>query len=172
MLHDFSGGTFQGQAPPMGKDPFAIFRLLYMVKRACDAAGASNAQALPLRDLRLSEAAKPSFKPAESSTATRDRNAIKMYGDGLNWLLNKYATPEKVSEAYMEPVNPGLPRPTARRRTQIVNETYRHYAVPSALGPSAEHMRAMHPTLDTGAGLNLIQIEQLPTSWSSHGTKN
>lgn len=33
-------------------------------------------------------------------------------------------------------------------------------------------MRAMRPTLDTGAGLNLIRVDQLPANWTSFASKN
>lgn len=95
-------GPFQGQPPFTGKDPLAIFGFLATFKRACDAAGASHGQALPLLGFRLSGAAKLSFTSAVSSSATRDRYAIKTYGDGVNWLLQKYATPDKLNEAYTE----------------------------------------------------------------------
>lgn len=98
-------GPFQGQAPFTGKDPLAIFGFLSTFKKACDAAGASHGQALPLLGFRLSGSAKLSFTSAVSNSGTRDAHAIKTYGDGVNWLLQKFATPDKLNEAYTEVIS-------------------------------------------------------------------
>lgn len=79
-----------------------IFEFLSTFKRACDAAGASHGQAFPLLSFRPSGAAKQSFVSAVSHSSTADRYAIRTYGDGVNWLLQKYATPNKLNEAYAE----------------------------------------------------------------------
>lgn len=50
-------GAFQGQAPFTGKDPLGVFGFLSTFKPACDAAGASHGQALPLLSFRLAGAA-------------------------------------------------------------------------------------------------------------------
>lgn len=95
-------GPFQGQPPFSGKDPLGICGFLSTFKRACDAAGASHGQALPLLSFRLAGAAKQSFVSAASHSSTRDRYAIRTYGDAVNWLLQKNATPDKLNEAYTE----------------------------------------------------------------------
>lgn len=101
-LNKCLNGPFQGQAPFNGKDPLGIFGFLSTFKRACDAAGASHGQALPLLSFRLEGQAKLSFVSARSSQAKNDRHAIRTYGDGVNWLLQKYATPDKLNEAYSD----------------------------------------------------------------------
>eukprot|EP00170_Pyropia_yezoensis_P001713 contig_7317_g1717 len=95
-------GAFQGQAPFTGKDPLGVFGFLSTFKRACDAAGASHGQALPLLSFRLAGAAKVFFVSAASNQSKGDRYAIRTYGDGVNWLLQKYATPDKLNQAYTE----------------------------------------------------------------------
>lgn len=95
-------GPFQGQAPFTGKDPLAVFGFLSTFKRACDAAGASHGQAFPLISFRLAGAAKQSFVSAVSHSSTADRYAIRTYGEAVNWLIQKYATPDKLNEAYTE----------------------------------------------------------------------
>jgi len=56
--------------------------------------------------------------------------------------------------------------------TSILNKNYRHYTVPLCLGPAMSQMRAMHPTLDTGAGISLIRVSELPTNWEDYAIKD
>lgn len=78
----------------------AIFTFLTTFRRASDAAGLTHGQAFPLLAFRLSGAAKRSFASAMNNTSAGKRYALKTYGDGVNWLLAKYATHDAVSSAY------------------------------------------------------------------------
>jgi len=57
-------GAFQGQEPFTGTSPLGVFTFLTTFRRACDAAGLTHGQALPLLTFRLSGAAKRSFSSA------------------------------------------------------------------------------------------------------------
>ncbi|GAB0490967.1 hypothetical protein MMPV_002209 [Pyropia vietnamensis] len=93
-------GPFAGQAPFTGEDPLAVFTFLSTFKRACDAAGVRHGQAITLLGFRLAGAAKRSFASATSTLAARSRYAIRTYGDAVNWLLQRYATPDLLNAAY------------------------------------------------------------------------
>ncbi|GAB0495957.1 hypothetical protein MMPV_007267 [Pyropia vietnamensis] len=97
-------GAFQGQALFSGKDPLGLFTFLSTFKRACDASGITHGQALALLGFRLAGDAKRSFASAIATKGARDRYAIRTYGDGVNWLLKKYASPDVLSRAYTDVV--------------------------------------------------------------------
>jgi len=84
--------AFHGQQPFTGAVPLGIFTFLTTVRRACDAAGLTHGQALPLMVFRVAGNAKMAFSGALNSTLGRMRYAIRTYGDAVNWLLSKYAT--------------------------------------------------------------------------------
>jgi len=85
-------GAFQGQEPLTGTSPLGVFTILTTFRRACDAAGLSHGQVLPLLAFRLSGAAKRAFSSALNSKAGRCTYAILTYGAAINWLLAKYVT--------------------------------------------------------------------------------
>lgn len=68
--------------------------------------------------------------------------------------------------------DPSTSPPLARHPIFILNKTYRLYTVVLCLGRIHDHMMAMHPTLDTGAGLNLIRMESLPKNWETFSSKD
>ena len=57
------------------------------------------------------------------------------------------------------------PRDEATRTHSVLATNYHHYTVPLCVGPTVSSLRAMHPTLDTGAGVNLIREDMLPQDW-------
>jgi len=79
-----------------------IFTFLTTFRRACDAAGLTHGQALPLMVVPLAGNAKMAFSGALTSTLGRNRYAIRTYGDGVNWLLSKYATHATMANAYQD----------------------------------------------------------------------
>jgi len=79
-----------------------IFKFLTTFRRACDAAGLTHGQALPLMVFRLAGNAKMAFSGALNSTLGRERYAIRTYGDAVNWLLSKYATHATMANAYQD----------------------------------------------------------------------
>jgi len=79
-----------------------IFKFLTTFRCACDAAGLTHGQALPLMVFRLSGNAKMAFSGALNSTLGRKRYAIRTYGDAVNWLLSKYATNATMANAYQD----------------------------------------------------------------------
>jgi len=93
-------GAFQGQEPLTGTSPLGVFSFLTTFRRACDAAGLTHGQALPLSAFRLSGAAKRAFLSALNSKAGHHIYAIRTYGAALNWLLAKYATHAVMASAY------------------------------------------------------------------------
>lgn len=93
-------GAFQGQEPFTGTDPLGVFSFLTTFRRACDAAGLSHGRAFPLLAFRLSGAAKKAFASAVNTTSGRKRYEVVTYGDGVNWLLKKYATHAAMASAY------------------------------------------------------------------------
>ena len=93
-------GPFQGTKAFDGQDPLGIFGFLSTIKRACDSAGATHGQAFPLLSYRLAGDAKIAFVAACSTRDTRHRFEINTYGEAVNWLLQKYATPDLLNEAY------------------------------------------------------------------------
>jgi len=62
-------GAFQGQEPFTGTSPLGVCTFLTTFRRACDAAGLTHGQALPLLAFRLSGAAKRAFSSALNSMA-------------------------------------------------------------------------------------------------------
>ena len=95
-------GAFHGQQPFTGALPLGIFTFLTTFRRACDAAGLTHGQALPLMVFRLAGNAKMAFSGALNSTLGRKRYAIRTYGDAVNWLLSKYATHATMANAYQD----------------------------------------------------------------------
>jgi len=93
-------GAFQGQEPFTGTSPLGVFTFLTTFRRACDAAGLSHGQALPLLVFRLSDAAKGAFSSALNSKAGHHIYAIRTYGAAINWLLAKYATHAVMASVY------------------------------------------------------------------------
>jgi len=93
-------GAFHGQQPFTGALALGIFMFLTTFRRACDAAGLTHGQALPLMVFRLAGNAKMAFSGALNSTLGRKRYAIRTYGDAVNWLLSKYATHATMANAY------------------------------------------------------------------------
>jgi len=70
-------GAFHGQQPFTGALPLGIFTFLTTFRRACDAAGLTQGQALPLMVFRLAGSAKMAFSGALNSTLGRKRYAIR-----------------------------------------------------------------------------------------------
>jgi len=95
-------GAFQGQEPFTGIVPLNIFTFLTTFRRACDAAGVTHGQALPLLAFRLSGAAKRSFSSALNTRTGHKKYALRTYGDAINWLLAKYATHGAMEKAYQD----------------------------------------------------------------------
>jgi len=109
-------GAFQGQEPFTGTSPLGVFTFLTTFRRACDAAGLTHGQALPLLAFRLSGAAKRAFSSALNSNARRRTYAIRTYGAAINWLLAKYATHAIMASAYHDTITmrqPDSESPTA-----------------------------------------------------------
>jgi len=79
-----------------------IFTFLLTFRRACDAAGLTHGQALPLMVVLQAGNAKMAFSGALNSTLGRKRSAILTYGDAVNWLLSKYATHATMDNAYQD----------------------------------------------------------------------
>ena len=95
-------GALQGQDPFTGADPLGVFTFLTTFCRACDSAGVTHGQALPLLSFRLAGAAKRSFSNALNSRSGHKRYALRTYGDAINWLLAKYATHSVMATAYQD----------------------------------------------------------------------
>ena len=95
-------GAFHGQPPFTGALPLGILTFLTTFHRACDAAGLTHGQALPLIVFSLSGNAKMAFSGALNRTLGRKRYAIRTYGDAINWLLSKYATHATMANAYQD----------------------------------------------------------------------
>jgi len=95
-------GAFHGQQPFTGALPSGIFTFLTTFRRACDAAGLTHGQAVPLMVFRLAGNAKMAFSGALNSTLGRKRYAIRTYEDAVNWLLSKYATHAIMANAYQK----------------------------------------------------------------------
>jgi len=93
-------GAFQGQEPFTGTSPLGVFTFLTTFRCACDAAGLTHGQALPLLAFRLSGAAKRAFSSVLNSKAGHRTYAIRTYGAAINWLLIKYATHAVMAAAY------------------------------------------------------------------------
>jgi len=93
-------GAFQGQELFQGTSPLGVFTFLKTFRRACDAAGLTHGQALPLLAFRLSGAATPAFSSAVNSKAGRRIYEIRTYGAAINWLRAKYATHAVMASAY------------------------------------------------------------------------
>jgi len=92
-------GAFEGQEPFTGTGPLGVFTFLTTFLRACDAAGLTPVQALPLLAFRLSGAAKRAFSSSLNSNAGHHTYAVRTYGAAINWLLAKYATQAVMASA-------------------------------------------------------------------------
>jgi len=79
-----------------------ITTFLTTFRCACDAAGLTHGQALSLTVFRLGGNAKIAFSAVLNSTLGRQRYAIRIYGDAVNWLLSKYATHATMANAYQD----------------------------------------------------------------------
>jgi len=79
-----------------------IFSFFTTFRRACDAAGLTHGQALPLMVFCLAGNAKMAFSRALNSLLGRQRYAIRTYGDAVNWLLSKYATHATIPYSYQD----------------------------------------------------------------------
>jgi len=109
-------GAFQGQEPFTGTSPLGLFTFLTTFRRACDAAGLTHGQALPILAFRLSGAAKRAFSSALNSKAGHCTYAIRTYGAPIHWLLAKYATHAVMASAYHDNITmrqPDNESPTA-----------------------------------------------------------
>jgi len=95
-------GALQGIDPCTGADPLAVFTFLSTFKRAWSASGTGYGQALVLLGFSLAGQAKRSFASATAIRAARDQYAIHTFGDAINWLLQKYATPDLLNKAYQD----------------------------------------------------------------------
>jgi len=95
-------GAFHGQQPFTGALPLGIFTFLTAFRRACDAAGLTHGEALPLMVFRLAGNAKMAFSGALYITLGRKRYANRTYRDAVNWLLSKYATHATMANAYQD----------------------------------------------------------------------
>jgi len=93
-------GAFQGQEPFTGISPLGVFFFLTTCWRACDAAGITHGQALPLLAYRLSGAGKRSYSRAPNPKSGHRTYAIRTYGAGINWLPAEYATHAVAASAY------------------------------------------------------------------------
>ena len=62
-------GAIQGKETVTGTSPLGVLTFLTTFRRACDAAGLTNGQALPLLAFRLSGAVKRDFSSALNSKA-------------------------------------------------------------------------------------------------------
>jgi len=101
-LNKRSDGAFHWQQPFTGALPLGILKFLTTFRRACDAAGLTHDQALPLMVFRLAGNAKMAFSGAHNSTLGRKRYAIRTYGDAVNWLLSEYATHATMANAFQD----------------------------------------------------------------------
>jgi len=101
-LNKSMDGAFHEQQPFTEALPLGIFTFLVTFRRACDAAGLTHGQALPLMVFRLAGNAKMAFSGALNSTLGRKRYAIRTYGDPANWLLPKYSTHATMANAYQD----------------------------------------------------------------------
>jgi len=93
-------GAFEGQEPITGTSPLGVFTFLTTFRRACDAAGLTHGQPLPLLAFRLSGAAKRAFSSALNSKSGHRTYAIRTSGAAITWLLAKYATHAVMASAY------------------------------------------------------------------------
>jgi len=95
-------GAFRGQQQFTRALLLGIFMFLKTFRRACDAAGLTHGQALPLMVFRLAGHAKMAFSGALISTLGRKRYATRTYGDAVNWLLSKYATHATMADGHQD----------------------------------------------------------------------
>jgi len=93
-------GAFQGQELFTGTSPRGVFTFLTTFRRACDAAGLTHGQALPLLAILLSGSAKRALSSALNSKGGHSNYAIHTYGAAINWLLAKCATHAVMASAY------------------------------------------------------------------------
>jgi len=69
-------------------------------RRACDAAGLTHGQALPLMVFRLAGNAQMVFFGALHNTLGRKHYAIRTYEVAVNWIVSKNATHATMTNAY------------------------------------------------------------------------
>jgi len=93
-------GAFHGQTPLTGSDPLGVFTFHTTLRRACDVAGLSHGQALPMLAFRLAGTAKSSLSNALNSRSANKPFTLSTYGEAVNWLLLKYATHATLATAY------------------------------------------------------------------------
>jgi len=93
-------GELKAQELFTGTSPLASFTFLTTFCRACDQAGLTHGQALPLLAVRLSGAAKRAFSSALNSKAGHRSYAFRTYAAEMDWLLAKYATHAVMASAY------------------------------------------------------------------------
>jgi len=93
-------GAFQGQKPFTGTSPLGVLTFLTTFRRACDAAGLTLGQALPLLAFSLSGTARRVFSKVLNSKAGSRTYAIRTYGAAINWRLARYATHAVMASAY------------------------------------------------------------------------
>lgn len=108
-------GAFQSQEPFTGANPLLVFTFLITFRCACDAAGLTHGQALPLLAFRLSGAAKKSLSSALNTQSGSRKYALRTYGDAINWLPANYATNSVLSDAYVSSITmtePEIEAPT------------------------------------------------------------
>jgi len=85
-------GAFQGKEPFTGTSPLGVLTFLTIFRCACDAAGLTHGQAVPLLPFSLSGAPGRAFQSALNSKAGYRTYAIRAYRAAINWLLAKYAS--------------------------------------------------------------------------------
>jgi len=121
-LNNRLDGAFYEQHPFTGALPVSIFTFLATFRHACDAAGLSHGQALPLMVLNRAGNAKIAFSGELNSTLGRKRYAIRTYGDAVNWLLSKYATRARLcwkTNAYLDTI-------TMKQQSNEAPTAFRH----------------------------------------------
>ena len=99
-MNGFLDGAFQGQEPLTGVRPLGALTLLTTFRRACEAAGMTHGQALPLLAFHLSGAAMRAFSRDFNSRDGNRTYAIRTYRDAISWLLAKYATHTVMDSVY------------------------------------------------------------------------
>jgi len=65
-----------------------------------------------------------------------------------------------------------LPGGTRKRMvTRLLRRALRHYEIAATLGPCMRVMRSCRPSLDTGAGVNIVRTSVLPANWMAYAEK-
>lgn len=81
-------------------EPLYVFTFLTTLSWACDTAGLTHGQAFPLKTFRRAGLAKPSWASVANTVVSDKRYELVMYRDGVNWLLEKYATHATLATAH------------------------------------------------------------------------